>query len=102
MTDVRVVVSGLGVKSPSGNTVEDAYATVMSGKPQATHLPELMDAGVPVTFGCPVPEFDLTRYFSTVERRHFDHVTRLAVAAACDAVADARLTAAEPARSGVW
>jgi len=102
MADVRVVVTGMGVKSPAGNTVEAAYATVMSGKPQATHLPELMDAGLPVTFGCPVPEFDQSDYFSVVERRHLDHVSKLAVAAACDAMTDAELPTDAPDRSGVW
>ncbi|MGI8332683.1 beta-ketoacyl-[acyl-carrier-protein] synthase family protein [Actinomadura scrupuli] len=84
----RVVVTGMGVKSPAGNTLEDAYATVLSGKPQAVHLPELLDAGVPVTFGCPVQGFDPEGYFSTVERRHLDRATQLGVAAAVDAVTD--------------
>jgi 3-oxoacyl-[acyl-carrier-protein] synthase II len=84
----RVVVTGMGVKSPAGNSVEDAYATVLSGKSQATHLPELLDAGLPVTFGCPVRGFDPAAYFSTVERRHLDRASQLGVAAATDAVAD--------------
>jgi 3-oxoacyl-[acyl-carrier-protein] synthase II len=99
----RVVVTGLGVKSPAGNSIEEAYATVLSGKSQATHLPELMDAGLPVTFGCPVPEFDIGAYFSTVENRHLDRATKLGVAAAADAVADSGQDfRTDPHRSGVY
>src|SRR5512139_524551 len=85
----RVVVTGLGVKSPGGNTVDDAMNAVFSGKSQAAHLPELVESGVPVTFGCPVADFDPVAYFTHVERRHLDRATQLGLAAAMDAVADA-------------
>ncbi|MCW2887362.1 MAG: 3-oxoacyl-[acyl-carrier-protein] synthase [Streptosporangiaceae bacterium] len=99
----RVVVTGIGVKSPAGNSLEEAYATVLSGKSQATHLPELMDAGLAVTFGCPVPEFDTGVYFGTVENRHLDRATKLGVAAAADAVADSGQDfRTDPDRSGVY
>jgi 3-oxoacyl-[acyl-carrier-protein] synthase II len=99
----RVVVTGMGLKSPAGNTVEEAYATVLSGKSQATHLPELMDAAIPVTFGCPAPSLEGAGYFSTVENRHLDRATKLGVAAAADAVADSgQGFLAAPERSGVY
>ncbi|GAA2735917.1 beta-ketoacyl-[acyl-carrier-protein] synthase family protein [Actinocorallia aurantiaca] len=87
----RVAVTGMGIKSPAGSTVEDAWSTVLSGKSTALHLPELLDAGVPVTFGCPVNGFTPEEYFPLHRMRHLDRPTRLGVAAAADAWADAGL-----------
>jgi 3-oxoacyl-[acyl-carrier-protein] synthase II len=99
----RVVVTGMGVKSPAGNTVADAYETVLSGKPQAVHVPELLDSGLPITIGCPVPDLAPESYFSRAERRRLDRAAQLGIAAAVDAVTDAGPGfASDAARSGVY
>ncbi|GAA3209944.1 beta-ketoacyl-[acyl-carrier-protein] synthase family protein [Actinocorallia longicatena] len=85
----RVVVTGLGIKSPAGNSPAEAFATVLAGKSAAAHLPALLEAGVPVTFGCQVPDFDPDVYFPKHRRRHLDRPTQLGIAAATDALADA-------------
>lgn len=78
-------------------------AALLSAKSPAAHIPELLEAGVPVTFGCRVPDFDEARYFSHVERRRLDRTTRLGLAAAADAAADAGAGfAADPRRGGVY
>ncbi|XVQ16096.1 beta-ketoacyl-[acyl-carrier-protein] synthase family protein [Spirillospora sp. CA-255316] len=97
------MVTGMGVKSPAGNTVADAYETVLSGKPQAVHVPELLDSGLPITIGCPVPDIAPETYFSKVERRRLDRASQLGIAAAVDAVTDAGPDfASDAARSGVY
>lgn len=100
----RVVVTGMGIKSPAGSTVQEAFSTVLSGKSMAVHLPELLDAGVPVTFGCPVSGFAPEEYFPPHRLRHLDRPTRLGVAAAADAWADAGLDGppADPSRGGTY
>lgn len=100
----RVVVTGMGVKCPAGSTVQEAFSTVLSGKSTAVHLPELLDAGVPVTFGCPVSGFAPEEYFPAHRLRHLDRPTRLGVAAAVDAWADAGLDGPpeDPARGGTY
>ncbi|MEU8803409.1 beta-ketoacyl-[acyl-carrier-protein] synthase family protein [Spirillospora sp. NPDC048819] len=85
----RVVVTGFGVKSPAGGTPEEVFATVLAGKSQAVHVPELLEAGTSVSYGCPAPPLEEDRYFTRPERRRLDRMTRLGVAAADDAVADA-------------
>ncbi|MCD0449032.1 beta-ketoacyl-[acyl-carrier-protein] synthase family protein [Actinocorallia sp. API 0066] len=94
----------MGLKSPAGNTPEDAFATVLAGKGTAVHLPELLEAGVPVTFGCPVSGFDPDAYFPRARQRHLDRPTRLGVAASVDAWADAGLpeNAAPDPRTGTY
>ncbi|MFA1547159.1 beta-ketoacyl synthase [Actinomadura chokoriensis] len=103
----RVVVTGFGVKSPAGGTPAEVFATVLSGKSQAVHVPELMEAGTAVSFGCPAQPLDEDRYFTKPERRRLDRMTKLGVAAADDAVADAGLRHGgdprlDPARRGVY
>lgn len=85
----RVVVTGFGVKSPAGGTPAEVFATVLAGKSQAVHVPELLEAGTAVSFGCPAQPLDEDRYFTRPERRRLDRMTKLGVAAADDAVADA-------------
>ncbi|MFB4310127.1 beta-ketoacyl-[acyl-carrier-protein] synthase family protein [Actinomadura sp. GTD37] len=101
----RVVVTGFGVKSPAGGTPAEVFATVLAGKSQAVHVPELLEAGTAVSFGCPAQPLDEDRYFTKPERRRLDRMTKLGVAAADDAVADAAAAAGpggDPARRGVY
>ncbi len=99
----RVVVTGFGVKSPAGGTPAEVLATVLVGKSQAVHVPELLEAGTAVSFGCPAQPLDEERYFSKPERRRLDRMTKLGVAAADDAVAAARPGyGGDPARHGVY
>ncbi|MBW8481677.1 beta-ketoacyl-[acyl-carrier-protein] synthase family protein [Actinomadura parmotrematis] len=86
----RVAVTGVGVKSPAGTTADAAHARLLSGRSTARHLPQLVGAGLKVTFGCPV-DFDPDAYFPRHRQRHLDRPTQLACAAADDAVADAGL-----------
>ncbi|WP_278045433.1 beta-ketoacyl synthase N-terminal-like domain-containing protein, partial [Actinomadura fibrosa] len=98
-----MVVTGFGVKSPAGGTPAEVLATVLAGKSQAVHVPELLEAGTAVSFGCPAQPFDAGRYFTRPELRRLDRVTRLGVAAADDAVADAGPDfAGPPERHGVY
>lgn len=99
----RVVVTGFGVKSPAGGTPAEVLATVLAGKSQAVHVPELLEAGTAVSFGCPARPLDEDRYFTRPERRRLDRMTKLGVAAAADAVADAGPgPGGDPARRGVY
>ncbi|MEU4829218.1 beta-ketoacyl-[acyl-carrier-protein] synthase family protein [Streptosporangium sp. NPDC023615] len=85
----RVVVTGMGVKSPAGNTTADVLAAVLAGASLATEIPGLADAGVPVTIGCPLAPFEPLDYFGERELRTLDRTARIGLAAAIDAVTDA-------------
>ncbi|MEV7013783.1 beta-ketoacyl-[acyl-carrier-protein] synthase family protein [Streptosporangium sp. NPDC051022] len=98
----RVAVTGVGVKSPAGNTVEDLLERLKEARSTAATVEELAGNGVAVTFACTVPEFDLDRYVILRQRRQMDRGTTLALAAAVDAVESARLgDLAAPERVGV-
>jgi 3-oxoacyl-[acyl-carrier-protein] synthase II len=97
----RVVVTGIGVKSPAGNDVETFWSTLSAGRSAAADLTLIDAAALPVRFGCEVHDFDPTDYVGAKEARRIDRVTQLGLAAAADALADAGELAVDPARCGV-
>ncbi|PJN25555.1 beta-ketoacyl synthase [Kitasatospora sp. CB02891] len=98
----RVAVTGIGVKSPAGNTLEEVYTALLAGRSAATRLDRLVEADLPVHFACLVPPFDVTAHLSPREARQIDRPAQLLLCAAADALADARLPAdRSPDRIGV-
>ncbi len=99
----RVVVTGVGVKSPAGITAKEAMAALLMAESTAATIPELTLGGAVVDFGCAVPDFTREDYLSAREMRQLDRLSTLAIAAATDAVADAGPHwPAPPEHSGVF
>ncbi|MEV0474633.1 beta-ketoacyl-[acyl-carrier-protein] synthase family protein [Streptomyces prunicolor] len=88
---VRVVVTGLGVKSPAGNDVETAYARLLAAESTAVVAKHLVEAerDLAVEMACLVPEFEVEPYITRRERRQLDRAAELLLCAAVDAVSDA-------------
>jgi len=97
-------VTGLGVVSPVGNTFQEVWSSLVQGKTGAGPL-TLFDASkYPTRFGAEVKNFDPQLYLTPKESRHSDRFVQFAVAAAKQAVADAKLDISkeDPVRVGVW
>jgi 3-oxoacyl-[acyl-carrier-protein] synthase II len=86
-----VVITGVGAITPAGRGVAATWDGVVAGKSAATFLPELADAGVPVTIGCRVPAFDADAELGRGASRRLDRFTHLALLAADEALAHAGL-----------
>jgi len=91
MSRRRVVITGLGCVTPVGNTVQDAWESLLAGRSgigPITHF----DAS---TFSChiagEVKDFDIDAYINPKEARTMDRFIHLGIAAAAQAVADAGL-----------
>jgi 3-oxoacyl-[acyl-carrier-protein] synthase II len=97
----RVVVTGMGLKTPAGNDLASFWATVLAARPTAAPVERFDASGLAVTFACEVHGFDPLPYFGPKETRRLDRCTQLGVGAAADAVADAGEVAADPARCAV-
>ncbi|MEU6483701.1 beta-ketoacyl-[acyl-carrier-protein] synthase family protein [Streptomyces sp. NPDC046887] len=98
----RVVVTGIGVKSPAGLTLDEVMETVLAARSTAAAVQkDLVAAGSPVHIACRVPDFDLAPYITRRELRQIDRPTELALCAAVDAVEQAGLPALAPNRVGV-
>ncbi len=91
MTRRRVVVTGLGCISPVGNTVDQAWARLLSGQSGIDRITKF-DAS---TFSCQIAGevrgFDVEAYMSAKEARTMDTFIHYGIAAASQAVADAGL-----------
>jgi 3-oxoacyl-[acyl-carrier-protein] synthase II len=97
----RVAVTGLGVKTPAGQDLDSFWSTLASGQSTAATITRIDPSPLPVRFGCEVRGFDPVPYVGPKEARRMDRVTQLGVAAAADALEDAGVVDADPARCGV-
>lgn len=98
---VRVAITGIGVKSPVGNDIQTFWSGLCAGQPTGRRLSALDGMDVPVDFGCEVTGFDPANYLDAKTIRRTDRTTQLGFAAAADAIADAGLADADPARCAV-
>jgi 3-oxoacyl-[acyl-carrier-protein] synthase II len=99
----RVVITGLGIVSPVGNTVAEAWGNILAGR-GGIRLIESFDVSTyPVRFGGTVLGFDATQYIPAKDIKKMDPFVHYGIAAGCQAIADAGLevTEANAERIGV-
>ncbi|MDN5869817.1 MAG: beta-ketoacyl-ACP synthase II [Nitrococcus sp.] len=87
----RVVVTGLGIISPVGNTVEAAWRNICAGHTGIRAIERFDVSGYPVRFGGEVRDFDVVRYLAAKEARKMDPFIHYGIAAAVDALHDCAL-----------
>jgi 3-oxoacyl-[acyl-carrier-protein] synthase II len=97
----RVVVTGVGVKTPAGNDVTTFWDRLCSGRATARTIDSFDPSSLPIMFAGEVRDFDPVAYFGPKESRRQDRVTQLGFAAATDALADAGELGADPSRCAV-
>ncbi len=97
----RVVVTGMGVKTPAGVDVEPFWDAVRAGRGTAKTIQRFDPSELPVRFAGEVLEYDPTLYFGPKEARRVDRFTQLGFGAAADALADAGELGADPSRCAV-
>lgn len=91
----RVVVTGMGIICPVGNTLEEAWQNAANGVSGAQHMPEFEEAGLKVTIGAPVKHFDAEEVMGRREVRRTDRVTHFGVYASRQALADSGIDVAQ-------
>ena len=107
MTRRRVVVTGLGCISPVGNTVADAWSSLLAGQSGIGLISKFDTSAMSCKIAGEVKNFDLESYMSAKEARTMDTFIHYGIAAAAQAVADAGLATGdalsddEAARIGV-
>ncbi len=88
----RVVVTGMGIFSPIGNSVEEAWQNAANGVSGIGPIQRFDTTDLPVTFGGEVRNFDPVEMFGRREARRMDRLTHLAMAAAQQAIEDSGIT----------
>ena len=99
----RVVVTGLGLVSPVGNNVGDAWENLLAGRTGIATITKFDHSGLSVHFGGEVKGFNIEDYISAKEARHMDTFIHYGVAAGTQAFKDSGLevTEANSERIGV-
>lgn len=100
----RVVITGLGLISPVGNSVEEGWQNIIAGRSGIAPVTRFDTSTFPVQFAGEVKNFDITQYISAKDARRMDRFIHYGLAAGMQAVRDAGLDkegAADPERVGV-
>jgi 3-oxoacyl-[acyl-carrier-protein] synthase II len=87
----RVVVTGLGLVSPVGSTVQSAWDAVLRGESGIAPITRFDVSAFPVRFGGAVRGFDVSQYIAPKEARRMDEFMHYGVAAGVQAVTDSGL-----------
>jgi 3-oxoacyl-[acyl-carrier-protein] synthase II len=91
----RVVVTGLGILCPVGNTVEEAWSNILAGRSGITRITQFDPAAFNCQIAGEVKDFDVAQYLNAKEARRYDRFIHLGMAAAVQAVRDAGVDAAK-------
>ena len=88
----RVVVTGLGALTPIGNTIQEYWEALISGKSGAAPITYYDTEKHKTKFACEVKNFNIEDYMDRKESRRLDKFAQYAVAASDEAIKDAGLT----------
>ena len=91
MSTRRVVVTGLGIVCPVGNSVPEAWSNILAGKPGIRRISRFDPSPYASQIAGEVQGFDVTKVLSSKEARRFDTFIHFGMAAAIEAVNDAAL-----------
>ena len=99
----RVVITGMGMLSPLGNSVEESWDNLLAGRSGIGPITQFDASEFPTRIAGEVKNFVARDYMDFKEARRMARASQLSVAAARMALADAGLpeTAPEPERTGV-
>jgi 3-oxoacyl-[acyl-carrier-protein] synthase II len=99
----RVVVTGLGIVSPVGSTVESAWTSVLRGESGIAPITRFDTSAFATRFGGAVRDFDVSQYISPKEARRMDEFMQYGMAAGIQAMTDCGIdmNRADPTRCGV-
>src|SRR5258708_14600067 len=90
----RVVVTGMGIICPVGNSLEEAWRNAREGVSGIATIQRVNTSDLQVHFGGEVKNFDAKALFGHREVRRMDRVTQLAMTAALEAARESGLNMA--------
>lgn len=87
----RVVVTGLGIVSPVGIGIADAWASIVAGKSGITRISRFDPAAYSSQIAGEVKGFEVSQYLPAKEARRFDTFIHYGLAASIEALRDSGL-----------
>ena len=102
MNKRRVVITGMGLITPIGNTVQETWASALEGRSGGNLIEHFDTSDFGVKIGANVKNFDVEQYLDRKEARRIDVFIQLGIAAGVQAVDDAGIAdMAESDRVGI-
>ena len=95
MTRRRVVITGLGLISPVGNSVAEGWANILAGRSGIANVSRFDASGLSCRFAGEVKDFKIEDYIPIKEARHMDTFIHYGLAASIQAVLDSGLPTGE-------
>ena len=95
MTRRRVVITGLGLISPVGNSVSEGWANLLAGRSGINTITRFDASAMSCRFAGEVKGFNVEDYIPVKEARHMDTFIHYGMAAAIQAVQDSGLPTGE-------
>jgi 3-oxoacyl-[acyl-carrier-protein] synthase II len=87
----RVVVTGLGALTPIGNTKDEFWDALVSGKSGAAPITYFDTEKFKTKFACELKNFNATDFFDRKEARKMDRFAQYAMVASDEAIVDSKL-----------
>ncbi|MEO5789988.1 MAG: beta-ketoacyl-ACP synthase II [Gelidibacter sp.] len=87
----RVVVTGLGALTPIGNTKDEFWEALISGKSGAAPITYFDTEKFKTKFACELKNFEPTKFIDRKMVNRMDRFTQYAMVASDEAIADAKL-----------
>ena len=87
----RVVVTGLGALTPIGNTKDEYWDALISGKSGAAPVTHFDAEKFKTQFACEVKNFEVTDFIDRKLARQMDKFSQYAMVASDEAIADSKL-----------
>lgn len=89
--DKRVVITGLGAISPVGNSIDEYWNSLLSGKSGVGLITRFDTTDFPTKIAGEVKDFDITEYVEKKAARRMDISEQYAIAASDQAIKDSKL-----------
>ena len=97
----RIVVTGLGLVTPVGHTVDETWSNIVAGKSGVSTIDAFDASRFASRIGAMVRDFDLSPYMSAKESRKTDPFIHYGIAAAKQAIADAGIEVTDENRERI-
>lgn len=101
MSRRRVVVTGLGIVSPVGNNVDEAWGNLVAGHSGIARITRFDASAFSVQIAGEVKNFDLGKYLAPKDARRMDTFIHYGLAAAIDAFKDSGLEVTDANRERI-
>ena len=95
MSKRRVVITGMGIVSPVGNTIDESWKNILAGKSGINTLTNLETDGQSVTFGGSIKNFEITDFLKPKDAKKMDTFIHYGMAAGIQAFEDCGIEVTE-------